>query len=47
MTVAYDLSGLEGGEGLKQIGFYKTENANSWSAKTPSIGRNGSCFLQR
>jgi hypothetical protein len=53
MTVAYynggvrvvDLSGLVGGEGLEQIGFYKTENADSWSAKTPRIERNGSFWL--
>jgi hypothetical protein len=53
MTVAYynggvrvvDLSGLHGGEGLRQVGFYKTENADSWSAKTPSIERDGSFWL--
>jgi hypothetical protein len=53
MTVAYynggvrvvDLSGLHGGEGLRQVGFYKTENADSWSAKTPRIERDGSFFL--
>jgi hypothetical protein len=53
MTVAYynagvrvvDLSGLHGGEGLRQIGFYKTENADSWSAKTPRIARDGSFWL--
>jgi hypothetical protein len=53
LTVAYynggvrvvDLSGLAGGEGLKQIGFYKTENADSWSAKTPTIEPNGSFYL--
>ena len=53
LTVAYynggvrvvDLSGLEGGEGLRQIGYYKTANADSWSAKTPVIERNGSFYL--
>jgi hypothetical protein len=53
MTVAYynggvrvvDLSGLHGGEGLRQVGFYKTENADSWSAKTPRIERDGSFWL--
>jgi hypothetical protein len=53
MTVAYynggvrvvDLSGLAGGEGLKQIGHYVTSNADSWSAKTPKIERNGSFYL--
>jgi hypothetical protein len=41
-----DLSGLAGislggaqlfGQGMREIGFYRFENANSWSAKTPSI----------
>jgi hypothetical protein len=41
-----DLSGLAGislggaqlvGAGMKEIGFYRFENANSWAAKTPSI----------
>jgi hypothetical protein len=53
MTVAYynggvrvvDLSGLATGEGLRQIGVYKTENADSWSAKTPHIEANGSFWL--
>jgi len=43
-----DLSGLDGvalgttavgGEGMKEIGFYRVEGADSWSAKTPSIDR--------
>ena len=53
LTVAYynggvrvvDLSGLATGEGLRQIGVYQTENADSWSAKTPRIERNGSFWL--
>jgi hypothetical protein len=41
-----DISGLAGislggaqlsGQGMREIGFYRFENANSWSAKTPSI----------
>ena len=43
-----DLSGLSGislgssqlvGEGMKEIGYYRTANADSWSAKTPQINR--------
>jgi hypothetical protein len=43
-----DLSGLSGislggsqlvGEGMKEIGHYRMPDANSWSAKTPSIDR--------
>jgi hypothetical protein len=43
-----DLSGLDGvalgttavgGEGMKELGFYRIEGADSWSAKTPSIDR--------
>ena len=53
MTVAFynggvrvvDLAGLASGDGLKQTGFYRTENADSWSAKTPRIERNGSFYL--
>jgi hypothetical protein len=53
LTVAYynggvrvvDLSGLATGEGMRQIGMYQTENADSWSAKTPSVDANGSFWL--
>jgi hypothetical protein len=53
LTVAYynggvrvvDLSGLAGGEGIKQIAKYETSNADSWSAKTPLIEPNGSFYL--
>jgi hypothetical protein len=43
-----DLSGLAGislggsqlvGEGMKEIGYYRMPNADSWSAKTPQINR--------
>jgi len=43
-----DLSGLQGitlgqtavtGEGMRELGFYRTTNANSWSAKAPFIDR--------
>ena len=43
-----DLSGLEGislgstqvaGEGMKEIGYYRMPDANTWSAKTPQINR--------
>ena len=43
-----DLSGLSGislgesrivGEGMRELGFYRTQGGDSWSAKTPSIDR--------
>ena len=43
-----DLSDLTGialgttsitGEGMKELGFYRADGADSWSAKTPSIDR--------
>jgi hypothetical protein len=49
-----DLGGLEGitlgdtsvtGEGLKEIAFFRTSNANSWAAKTPFIEKDGDFFL--
>jgi hypothetical protein len=49
-----DLSGLAGislggaqlaGQGMREIGFYRFANANSWSAKTPSIDANGDFYL--
>jgi hypothetical protein len=53
LTVAYynggvrvvDLSGLATGEGMKQIGMYQTENADSWSAKTSTVDADGSFWL--
>jgi hypothetical protein len=49
-----DLSGLEGislagrqvaGEGMKQIGYYRIQGGESWSAKTPRIAADGSFHL--
>jgi hypothetical protein len=50
-----DISGLMGitlgstavtGAGMKELGYYRTANANSWSAKTPSINaRTGAFYL--
>ncbi len=43
-----DISGLTGislgetqlsGEGMREIGYYRTDNADTWAAKTPSIDR--------
>ena len=53
MTIAFynggvrvvDLSGLATGGGLKETGFYVTDNADSWSAKTPRIEADGSFYL--
>ena len=52
LTIAYynggvrvvDLSEIDD-DGMRQIGFYKTENADSWSAKTPAIEPDGSFYL--
>ena len=49
MTIAFynggvrvvDLSGLATGGGLRAIASYKTDNANSWSFKAPSVTRTG------
>jgi hypothetical protein len=49
-----DLSGLAGvslgdttvaGEGMEEIGFFRNTNANTWSAKTPRIEKDGSFYL--
>ena len=49
-----DLVGLTGislagqqvvGEGMKEIGYYRIQNMDSWSAKTPEIGDDGSFHL--
>jgi hypothetical protein len=49
-----DLSGLAGislgssqlvGEGMKEIGYYRMPDANTWSAKTPQIDRRGDFYL--
>jgi hypothetical protein len=53
MTVAFynggvrvvDLAGLADGSGLKEIGFYRIQGADTWSAKTPEIAPNGDFYL--
>ena len=55
MTVAYynggvrvvDLAGLVSGTGpgMKELGFYRFDNSDSWSAKTPKISRTGDFYL--
>ncbi len=49
-----DISGLMGislgnteitGAGMEEIGFYRTNGADSWSAKTPKISGNGDFYL--
>ena len=39
-----DLAGLATGEGLKAIGSYQTENADTWSFKAPTVSRDGVWF---
>jgi LVIVD repeat len=49
MTIAFynggvrvvDLAGLADGEGMKAIASYKTDNADTWSFKAPSVSRKG------
>jgi hypothetical protein len=55
LTVAYynggvrvvDLAGLVSntGPGMKELGFYRFDDSDSWSAKTPQISRTGSFYL--
>ena len=53
MTVAFynggvrvvDLAGLADGSGMKEVGFYRFEDADSWSVKTPKISRDGSFYM--
>jgi hypothetical protein len=33
------------GQGMKQIGFYRFQNTDAWSAKTPKINSNGDFYL--
>ena len=49
-----DLAGLTGislagqqvvGEGMKEIGYYRIQGMDAWSAKTPSIAPDGSFHL--
>ena len=49
-----DISALEGigfgstdiqGEGMKEVGFYRLDDADTWSAKTPKIEKNGDFYL--
>ena len=49
-----DLSGLTGislagqqvvGEGMKEVGYYRIQNMDAWSAKTPEIAPDGSFHL--
>jgi LVIVD repeat len=53
MTVAFynggvrvvDLSGLADGSGMKEVGKYRIQGADTWSAKTPEIAPNGDFYL--
>lgn len=39
-----DLAGLATGEGLKAIGSYQTEDADTWSFKAPKVSRDGAWY---